>query len=60
MVKNRIVEVEKRELPEVKTDKKFDLGEFLSLAKKVKAITDKEKKDGFLVNENAGYTKFSY
>lgn len=53
-------ESEKLELPKISEKKEFNFEEFLALAKKVKAITDKEKKDGFLVNEHVGYTKFSY
>jgi len=53
-------EFKKIELPEIKEKNEFDYEKFLKLAKEVKDITDKEKKEGFLVDEYTGNSRFSY
>ncbi|NCP46967.1 hypothetical protein COT86_00190 [Candidatus Collierbacteria bacterium CG10_big_fil_rev_8_21_14_0_10_43_36] len=60
MTRSKDLKTEKMDLPTVKVDRKFDLKEFLKLARKVKAITDKERKEGFLIDEHLGTSRFSY
>lgn len=53
------VKIKKTSLPEVEEKKEFNFQEFLKLANKVKKITDKEKKDGFLSEEYGRNSRYS-
>jgi hypothetical protein len=52
--------ISQQELPKTTVKRHFDVKKFIRLAKEVKKITDKEKKDGFLIHDYDRNSRYSF